>query len=210
MPRERSFKNIDRAVSACYVSRMPREAKRPENEAGRRERILDAARKLIAEHGFEATSTKVIAAEAGVPSGLVFYYFETKDALIDAIIDEAPAVVENAIAGARKRSLEAVLRVYYDDLLETRYLTQIVVAAIASSHPSAQKVLRRLRRALSALAAYFHSHSTGSTRVKPEVLAEVINASMITAVLINRPKDVSSFIRGLASVVRSGLARPSP
>ena len=203
-------KKIDRAVKACYVSRMPRKAKHAENETGRRERILEAARKLIAEHGFEATSTKVIAAEAGVPSGLVFYYFETKDALIEAIIDEAPTVVENAIARAQNRSLEAVLRAYYDDLLEIRYLTQIVVAAVASSHPIAQKVLRNMRRALSSLTAYFRSHSSGSAAVKPEVLAEVVNASMITAVLINRPKDVSSFIRGLASVVRSGLASPSP
>jgi AcrR family transcriptional regulator len=183
---------------------MVREAKRAENE-GRRERILEAARKLIAEHGFDATSTKVIAAEAGVPSGLVFYYFETKDALIEAIVDEAPTVAENAIARAQNRSLEAVLRAYYDDLLETRYLTQISVAAVASSHPVAQKVLRRVRRALSSLAAYFRSQSTGSTAVKPEVLAEVVNASMITAVLVHRPKDVSAFIRGLASVVRSGL-----
>lgn len=64
--------------------RMATAAKRGENEVGRRERILAAARKLIAEHGLEATSTKAIAAEAGVPSGLVFYYFETKDALIEA------------------------------------------------------------------------------------------------------------------------------
>jgi AcrR family transcriptional regulator len=154
---------------------------------------LDAARKLIAEHGFEATSTKVIAAAAGVPSGLVFYYFETKEALIEALIDEAPTAAENARARGRNRSLEAVLRAYYDDLLETRYLTQIVVAAVASSHPIAQKALRRLRRALSALAEYFRSQSTGSTAVKSEVLADVVNASMITAVLINRPKDVSSF-----------------
>jgi AcrR family transcriptional regulator len=189
---------------------MASDVKSSENEVGRRERIMEAARKLIAEHGFEATSTKVIAAEAGVPSGLVFYYFETKDALIEAIIDEAPTVLEDVLAKAQNRSLEAVLRAYYDDLLETRYLTQISVAAVASSHPIAQKVLRRARRALSALAAYFRSQSIGSTRVKPEVLAEVVNASMITAVLITRPKDVSSFIRGLTSVVRSGLARPSP
>jgi AcrR family transcriptional regulator len=188
---------------------MATESKRAVNEAGRRERILESARKLIAEHGFEATSTKVIAAAAGVPSGLVFYYFETKDALIEAIVDEAPTIAENAISRAGNRSLEAVLRAYYDDLLESRYLTQIIVAAVASSHPIAQKVLRRMRRVLSALAEYFRSQSMGSTAVKPEVLAEIINASMITAVLINRPKDVASFIRGLASVVRSGLARPS-
>jgi AcrR family transcriptional regulator len=189
---------------------MAREAKPVVNEAGRRERILEAARKLIALHGFEATSTKVIAAEAGVPSGLVFYYFETKDALIEALIDEGPTVVENAITRAGNRSLEALLRAYYDDLLETRYLAQIAVAAVASSHPIAQKVLRRERRVLSVLTEYFRSLSTEITAVKPEVLGEVVNASMITAVLINRPKDVSSFIRGLASVIRSGLARPSP
>jgi AcrR family transcriptional regulator len=200
---------IDPTVKTWYVPRMAREGKRQEIEMGRRERILEAARKLIAEHGFEATSTKVIAAEAGVPSGLVFYYFETKDALIEAIIDEGPTVAESAIAGTRNRSLEAVLRAYYDGLLETRYLTQIAVAAVASSHPVAQKILRRERRVLSPLTAFCRSQATGTTVVKPEVLAEVVNASMITAVLINRPKDVASFIRGLASVVRSGLARPA-
>jgi AcrR family transcriptional regulator len=150
----------------------------------------------------------VIASEAGVPSGLVFYYFETKDALIEAIVDEAPTVAENAIARTRNRSLEAALRAYYDDMMETRYLTQIVVAAVASSHPVAKKALLRLRRVLSVLAEYLRSLAPGSTAVKAEVLAEVVSASMITAVLINRPKDVSSFIRGLASVVRNGLARP--
>jgi AcrR family transcriptional regulator len=200
--------NIDRWVSACYVARMARGVKRADDDGSRRERILEAARKLIAEHGFEATSTKVIAAEAGVPSGLVFYYFETKDALIEAIVDEAPTVAENAIARTRNRSLEAVLRAYYDDMMETRYLTQIVVAAVASSHPVAKKALLRLRRVLSVLAEYLRSLAPGSTAVKAEVLAEVVSASMITAVLINRPKDVSSFIRGLASVVRNGLARP--
>ena len=182
-------------------------SKRAVNEAGRRERILEAARKLIAEHGFEATSTKAIAAEAGVPSGLVFYYFETKDALIEAMFDEKLTVTERAIARARNRPLDGLLRAIYDDFQAHLYQIQILVAAAASSHPIARKVLPQRRRAISALAEVFRSQSAGRTAVEPEVLANVVVASMITAVLIDRPKDVSSFIRGLASVVRLGLAR---
>src|ERR1700756_264940 len=162
---------------------MAKGAARAANEAGRRERILDAARKLIAEHGFEATSTKAIAAAAGVPSGLVFYYFETKDALIEAIFDENTAVISKAVARTRSGPLEVVLRAVYDELLARRYLAQIAVAAIASSHPIAQKALASRRRGLAALADYFRSQSTGNTAVDPDALAQVINASMITAVL---------------------------
>ena len=191
-------------VRLWYVKEMTPAAKRTENDA--RCRILLAARKLVAEHGFEATSTKAIAAEAGVPSGLVFYYFETKDALIEALFHDSPQIVENAIARARNRPLEAVLRTIYDDIVAHREQAQIIVAAVASSHPIAKKVLPWRRRSLAALADYFRSESQGSSAVEPEVLAHVVSATMLTAVLIDRPKDVSSFIRGLASVVRCGLA----
>lgn len=51
-----------------------------------RRRILDAAEKLFAEKGFEATSLRMITAEAGVNLAAVNYHFRSKDALIDAVI----------------------------------------------------------------------------------------------------------------------------
>lgn len=48
----------------------------------RREEILAAALELFSEHGYTATSTKRIAAAAGVTEGLVFHYFPTKFALL--------------------------------------------------------------------------------------------------------------------------------
>ena len=51
-----------------------------------RQRILDAAESLFAEKGFEATSLRMITAEAGVNLAAVNYHFRTKDALIDAVI----------------------------------------------------------------------------------------------------------------------------
>lgn len=56
-------------------------------EATRR-RILDAAEQLFASHGFDATPTARVAAEAGVPKGLLFYYFARKIDLLTALFAE--------------------------------------------------------------------------------------------------------------------------
>ena len=49
--------------------------------------ILDAAAQLFASHGFHATSTRRIAAAAGVSEGTVFHYFGSKNDLMLAILD---------------------------------------------------------------------------------------------------------------------------
>ena len=50
--------------------------------------IVQAATALFARDGFHATSTRKIAAAAGVSEGTVFHYFSTKNALLLAILDE--------------------------------------------------------------------------------------------------------------------------
>ena len=51
-----------------------------------REEILGAARELFAERGFEGTTIRAVAAQAGVDPALVHHYFGTKDDLFDAAI----------------------------------------------------------------------------------------------------------------------------
>lgn len=55
---------------------------------GARIRIMDAAERLFAERGFDGTPTARIAHEAGVPKGLLFYYFPTKLDLLCALVGE--------------------------------------------------------------------------------------------------------------------------
>lgn len=55
-----------------------------------RERILTAAEELFAETGFEATPTSRIAERAGVPKGLVHYYFKRKPDLLVALVERLP------------------------------------------------------------------------------------------------------------------------
>jgi AcrR family transcriptional regulator len=55
----------------------------------RRRAILDAATILFAERGFGAVSVQEIADAAGAHKTTVLYHFETKDALHEAVLDEA-------------------------------------------------------------------------------------------------------------------------
>jgi AcrR family transcriptional regulator len=50
-----------------------------------RERILDAAEALFVEHGFEATSMRMITGRAGVNLASVNYHFGSKEALIQEV-----------------------------------------------------------------------------------------------------------------------------
>src|SRR6185312_12842639 len=51
-----------------------------------KEKILNAAEKLIAEQGYAATSLRSIIAEAGVNLAAVHYHFHSKEALLEAVI----------------------------------------------------------------------------------------------------------------------------
>lgn len=53
-----------------------------------RDRLLHSAIDLFAANGFGNTSVKAIAAHAGVSQGLMYRYFESKDALLRAVLEE--------------------------------------------------------------------------------------------------------------------------
>src|ERR1700756_272328 len=53
----------------------------------RRSQILDAALACFAKHEFHQTSMHDISAEAGISVGLIYRYFENKEAVISAMAD---------------------------------------------------------------------------------------------------------------------------
>ena len=56
-----------------------------------RQRLLDAALITLRDKGIAGTSARVIATEAGLSQGLVFYHFGSVDALVDAACRSATA-----------------------------------------------------------------------------------------------------------------------
>jgi len=79
-----------------------------------RRRIVDEALLLFAEHGYAGTSVRMIAAAAGVSAGLLYNYFENKQALLHAIFEESMADVRASFALADqvppKQRLEQLVR----------------------------------------------------------------------------------------------------
>jgi AcrR family transcriptional regulator len=61
---------------------------RQRQAAARRKEILKTALGLFAAQGFDATSTRQIAKEAGIAEGLIFHYFPTKAGLLTAILED--------------------------------------------------------------------------------------------------------------------------
>jgi AcrR family transcriptional regulator len=57
----------------------------PEPGKDKQEAILDTALTLFTERGFFGTPTSLISKEAGVATGTLFFYFKTKEELIDTL-----------------------------------------------------------------------------------------------------------------------------
>ena len=68
--------------------------------AASRARILEHALRLFARHGYERTSVKMIAEAAGISQGLLYNYFESKDALLRAIFEASMDDVRASFAAA--------------------------------------------------------------------------------------------------------------
>jgi TetR/AcrR family transcriptional regulator, transcriptional repressor for nem operon len=79
--------------------------------AYKRERLVEGARQVLHEQGVEKTSLADIADVADVPVGNVYYYFKTKDDLVQAAIDAHARDIESMLASFdRHRTPKARLK----------------------------------------------------------------------------------------------------
>ena len=68
--------------------------------AARREQLLQVARSLFAERGFEATSVEEIAAKAGVSKPVVYEHFGGKEGIYAVIVDREMQKLLGMVEGA--------------------------------------------------------------------------------------------------------------
>jgi TetR/AcrR family transcriptional regulator, transcriptional repressor for nem operon len=68
-------------------------------QLSKRERLVEGACRVVREQGVEATTIAAIAEAADVPVGNVYYYFKTKDELIEAAIDAHADHIQTVLGG---------------------------------------------------------------------------------------------------------------
>ena len=91
-----------------------------------RDRLIDSARYLFWERGFAGTSMADLLAHAGVNSGSFYHFFESKEALLRAVLEGylgalRPMVVDPAFAGTEEpvARIFAILAGYRERILQT-------------------------------------------------------------------------------------------
>jgi len=124
-------------IEASHGS-VPREERRRRTEAA----ILDAARQLFAESGFERATIRAVAARAGIDPALVMQYYGSKEGLFAAAAKWS-SDSESVLAASRDQVPAAALR----DLLEKFEGTGDREAAVALmrnclTHPEAARIMR--------------------------------------------------------------------
>lgn len=91
-----------------------------------RDRLIDSARYLFWERGFSGTSMADLLSHAGVNSGSFYHFFESKDALLKAVLQQylialKPVIVDPAFAKTDDpiARIFAILGGYRERILET-------------------------------------------------------------------------------------------
>jgi len=128
----------------------------------KRRRILAAAVRVFAAQGYEATRVGDVAKEAGVAYGLVYHYFGSKDAVLEAVFHEQWGRLLAAVALAEETGKTApeqlglvvkiVLRTWRDDPDLVRLLVREITRSphiqdeldeIGQAFASLERIVRR-------------------------------------------------------------------
>lgn len=118
---------------------------RPAGDAGNKARILDAAQREFADHGFRAATLRRIAARADVDVALLSHYFGNKDGLFAATMELPDGVIEllrGALSAPEKEQGERLTRNYlglWEDPA-TRAQMQVLARTTLSSEAATEHI----------------------------------------------------------------------
>ena len=78
-----------------------------ETKEATRQSILEAARKLFADPGYETATTRDIARAAGIGVGTLFNYFPAKERIVLALVEEAWSRAAGGLAASLSQPADA-------------------------------------------------------------------------------------------------------
>jgi AcrR family transcriptional regulator len=118
--------------------------RRQERKAVNRAKLLTAARKVFAEKGLGAATARDIVRETDLATGTFYNYFDSKEAVFTALIEELGEKAAERVRAQRREPgrtveerVEAAYRAYFELVLEERELFEVfrrnagVVAAMS-------------------------------------------------------------------------------
>ncbi len=112
------------------------------NSAATRGRLIDAARKCFGEFGYEGTTNRMIADQAGITTGAIYHYFASKMDIFSTVEQEVHQYVyrrfalalegQGTMAGKLEMMLETAHELHHEWPIRDRFVADLVAAGIAS------------------------------------------------------------------------------
>jgi TetR/AcrR family transcriptional regulator len=127
--------------------------------------ILDAARKVFLENGFDGSTMQQIATVAGINKALLHYYFRSKDRLFEAVFMEAFA-----------KMVPNLFKIFTADIPFTdkiRALVNAYISALQEYPQIPQFILHELHRNPGRIIDLMHS-----TGIDPEMVMNIIRMEL--------------------------------
>lgn len=198
--------------------------KRARRKAERPDEILDAAFEEFTKHGYAATRLEDVAALAGVTKGTIYFYFETKERVFEAMIRRTSQTlfpeIENYAAtleGSYTSRLRALIGFFFDLIAKNRTSREMLRFLIAEGGRFPELVDRHYEEFVRPMIEQIHKlieagTAAGEFRAAPSILStEIIMSPAIfltvwTLLFGNRkPVDVAEFTDVSFDLIFRGL-----
>ena len=182
--------------------------------SGTRERLIDSARHLFWERGFAGTSMADLLAHAAVNSGSFYHFFESKEALLRAVLETyvkmlRPMVIDPAFSQTDEPldRIFAILAGYRERILQTNCqygcpLGRLALEIDPENQPAHRLIAENFRGWISYVRECVEAMGSrlpgGSD---PESLATLVLAVMEGGVMLSRSyRSVEPFDRAVAQL----------
>jgi len=202
-----------------------KEVKRMNEHHPTADSLIEAARRLFSQYGYDRTSVRAVTRLAGANIGAITYHFGSKEALYEAVIGSvmAPSAERFAQAAALPGTplvrIDRVVRVFFAFLRENPDLPQFFLQQVLAGRPIPEIALRTIRSNMETMAGLIsQGQSDGSIRAgDPRLMALSIAAQPIWLTLAGRvlqegisidsaqPETRDRVVESVAAFVRAGL-----
>ena len=151
------------------------------------DRILDAALASFGSRGYEATSLDALATTLGLRKQTILYWFASKDALLQAVIERSAAELAQALEGALDQAgdgwarVEAVVRSVFRLAARRPELLGLVREVARLGPPAATQMTSALRPLVDRAAAFLEAEMDAGhvRRHDPQLLLLAIYSTVI-------------------------------
>lgn len=188
-------------------------------------RLLDAAAKIFRDYGYAGTTMRVIADEADLKAGSIYYHYKSKDELISAVLDLGIHAVTDTVKAALealppdasgRQRVETAIHAHLSAIINNGDYTLATRRVFGQVPESIRKKNQKLR---SSYAAMWHEILTGAQargEFRPNANLTLtrlfILGALNWAVEWFKPGSgsIDEVARNFASVVLDGLVAHSP